>query len=181
MTDFDDWVTYWSKRIAEAWVKHDAEEEEWLRLQMQNGLGATHKLQVKRLDYKAGTPTRATEKSAGLDLYAAESVFINPVSQETIGTGVSVSFPPGTVGMIWPRSGLAARHGVDVMAGVVDEDYTGEIKVILRNHGVRAVSIAVGDRIAQLVIQPYLRPQIEVVDSLAETARSDGGFGSSGV
>ncbi|MFC0675165.1 dUTP diphosphatase [Brachybacterium hainanense] len=136
-----------------------------------------------RLDDGAVLPGRAHEADAGLDLVAREAVTVPAGGRALVGTGVSLALPPGTVGLVCPRSGLAARHGITVLngPGIVDAGYRGEIKVALHNtdpeHG---FDIAPGDRIAQLVVLPYAAPQLDVVESLDDTDRSAGGFGSSG-
>jgi deoxyuridine 5'-triphosphate nucleotidohydrolase len=135
---------------------------------------------IKLLTENAIMPTRATEHAAGLDLYAAESRMLIPGDRAIVGTGVSIAIPPGFVGLIWPRSGLAIRHGVDVLAGVIDADYRGELCVVLINHGGVDCHINAGDRIAQLVIQPVAMLEPTQVDDLPPTVRGAGGFGSTG-
>ncbi len=95
-------------------------------------------------------------------------------------TGVHLAIPPGRVGLVWPRSGLAVRHGIDTLAGVIDCDYRGEVRVVLVNHGHEVFRIAAGDRIAQLLVQPVERADFVPVDALADTERGAGGFGSTG-
>src|SRR5262245_54173642 len=95
-------------------------------------------------------PTYSSEHAAGADLRTAEDVTLPPGERAAIPTGVFVEIPPGHVGLVWPRSGLAVRHGLDTLAGVIDSDYRGEIRVVMVNHGSEAVTLARGDRIAQL-------------------------------
>jgi deoxyuridine 5'-triphosphate nucleotidohydrolase len=135
---------------------------------------------VKLLTENAIMPTRGTEQAAGLDLYAEESKVLIPGGRVIIGTGIAVAIPMGYVGMIWPRSGLAIKHGIDVLAGVVDADYRGEVCVILINHSKIDVCIPEHTRIAQLVIQPVAMMEPTQVDDLPPTARGEGGFGSTG-
>lgn len=145
-------------------------------------------IQFRKLYRDAVTPQRQTEGSAGFDLCYftplaetdAETAIIIP-SREfvTIGTGLSVSLPETCVGIIKPRSGLAVKHGIDVLAGVIDSDYRGEIKVVLINHGTVPVVFNPGDRIAQLVVIGYER-RSKVVTNLDVTNRGTGGFGSTG-
>ena len=97
-----------------------------------------------------------------------------------IATGVHLQIPPGHVGLVWPRSGLALRHGLDTLAGVIDSDYRGEVRVILVNHGTDPVRIEAGDRIAQLLVQRVERVAFTRTESLHESARGEGGFGSTG-
>ena len=137
-------------------------------------------MQVTRLHPDAIIPTRGSEHAAGLDLYADHGDTINPGKRVLIGTGIAIALWPGTVGLIWPRSGLATRHGVDLLAGVVDADYRGEVRVALINHGAEPVDIEPGDRIAQLLIQPLAMVEVEEADELPETVRGKDGFGSTG-
>jgi dUTP pyrophosphatase len=134
----------------------------------------------------AVVPHRAHEDDAGLDLIAAEAVHIPPGGRALVGTGVSLALPQGSVGLVCPRSGLAVRHGLTVLngPGVVDAGYRGEIRVPLHNTDLdEAVDLTPGDRIAQLVVVPFLTPRIEVVPDagdLSSSTRQADGFGSSG-
>ena len=124
-------------------------------------------------------PTRGTDGSAGYDLYAIEDVTINCFNFTLVSTGVSMAIPAGHYGRIAPRSGLAVKHGVMVGAGVIDSDYRGEIKVALATlNGV--YEFKKGDRIAQIIIEPVVTPELVQVDSLDDSERGDGGFGSTG-
>jgi len=125
-------------------------------------------------------PQRQKDDDAGFDLYADESVDIWIGGQATIKTGIRTAIPHGYVGQIWPRSGMAVKHMINVHAGIIDSGYRGEVRVCLINHGERTVEIRKGDRIAQLVVVPYLGESVEV-DNLDETERGEAGFGSSGV
>lgn len=129
-------------------------------------------------------PTRAHSGDAGLDLRAAVDVTIPVGDRALVSTGVSVALPAGHVGLVCPRSGLAARHGVTVLnaPGIIDAGYRGDIGVVLVNHGRRRVSIEKGDRIAQLVLVPVTIPVLHLVDELppADDGREAGGFGSTG-
>lgn len=137
-----------------------------------------------KLDPGARMPTRAHDTDAGLDLYAMEDKVIWPDCKVGDGmvfdTGVHIELPPGTFGKIESKSGLNVNRGIVSHGGVVDEGYTGSIKVKLYNHGPRGYAVRKGDKIAQLIIQPYLAPPLELVDELEETERGDNGFGSSG-
>lgn len=139
-------------------------------------------MNITPLNEHAVIPSRANADDAGFDLSASEYVYIGPGEHAAVPTGLSIALPPGTVGLVCPRSGLAARDGVTVLnaPGVVDAGYRGEWKVLLVNHGKRAFRVHRGDRIAQLVIAPYLAPDIRVVDELDETDRGTRGFGSTG-
>jgi len=125
-------------------------------------------------------PTRGTPGSAGLDLYAAEPCGIPVGKWRLIDTGIAMSIPVDRVGLIWPRSGWAAKHGIDVLAGVIDSDYRDSIKVALINHGPLEFSVSPGDRIAQIIIQRYEHVELMAVDRLGETHRGTRGFGSTG-
>lgn len=128
------------------------------------------------------TPTKAQPGDAGWDLRnAGRPLFIDPGERVVIPTGVSVEIPEGMAGFIWPRSGLAVDQGIDVLAGVIDSGYRGEIKVVLINHDSEPVEIYQYDRIAQLVISPIFAGDAEVVDELGKSIRNTNGFGSSGV
>jgi dUTP pyrophosphatase len=124
-------------------------------------------------------PAYASAGAAGADLVANEAVTIAPGGRHAVATGVRLQIPPGYVGLVWPRSGLAVRHGIDTLAGVIDSDYRGELRVVLVNHGEQPFAIAAGERIAQLLIQ-----RVETVHfsraELAETSRGQSGFGSTG-
>ncbi len=135
------------------------------------------------LDEGATAPSRAHPDDAGLDLCAAEDVRIPPLGRALVGTGVRVALPAGTFGMVSPRSGMAVRHGVTVLngPGIVDAGYRGEIRVPLHNTDPEETfAVRRGDRIAQLVVVPFVAPTLREVDDLDATARAAGGFGSSG-
>ena len=129
-------------------------------------------------------PSYATSQSAGMDLSAAleEAIELGSGDRALIPTGLCIALPPGFEAQIRPRSGLALKHGVTVLnsPGTIDADYRGEIKVILINHGQEAFTIERGMRIAQMVIERYEHVEWEVVESLEETDRAAGGFGSTG-
>lgn len=138
------------------------------------------RLPIQRLDPAAIIPTRAHSGDAGLDLYALEDARVTPGAVTTILTGIAVAIPYGHVGLIKPRSGLAARHGIDTLAGVIDHGYTGEVQVLLTTHSTPTRWVISGERVAQLLVVPvpYATPQ--VVDALPGSARGAGGFGSTG-
>ncbi|KSU60962.1 deoxyuridine 5'-triphosphate nucleotidohydrolase [Gordonia sp. SGD-V-85] len=128
-------------------------------------------------------PTRAHPGDAGVDLYSTIDLELPAGRRQLVGTGIAVALPIGTVGLIHPRSGLAARAGLSVVntPGTIDAGYRGEIKVCLINHDPeQTISISRGDRIAQLIVQRVELPDFVEVDELDETARGDGGYGSSG-
>ncbi len=131
------------------------------------------------LDKGAILPTRAHDLDAGFDIYSPVDAIVYADDSCTIDTGVHVEIPKGYVGMIKSKSGLNVKHGIQ-SEGVIDAGYTGSICVKLYNHGNCAVSIQKGQKISQLVILPILTPELEVVESLEETERGNGGFGSTG-
>jgi dUTP diphosphatase len=125
-------------------------------------------------------PEYGSAAAAGADLRAREGANLAPGARAAIATGVHVQIPPGHVGLVWPRSGLAMRHGIDTLAGVVDSDYRGEVRVVLVNHGQEPFRIEPGDRIAQILVQRVERVTFARAESLDETSRGEGGFGSTG-
>ena len=136
------------------------------------------KIKVK-LDPGATMPSRAHRWDAGLDLYSREDATIYQNDSYCFDTGVHVEIPPGYVGFIKSKSGLMVKYNI-LTDGTVDSGYTGSIVVKLFNHGNCAVPVLIGQKIAQLVIQPIVTPDLELVDSLEETERGNGGFGSTG-
>ena len=131
------------------------------------------------LDPGAYMPTRAHPTDAGLDLYSRQDITIPAGGSAVFDTGVHVSLPDGTVGMLKSKSGLNVKQGI-LCEGVIDAGYTGPIVAKLYNHGIEAVHVEVGMKIVQLVILPVLAPELEQVDSLEDTERGAGGFGSTG-
>ena len=128
-------------------------------------------------------PFYAHEGDAGMDLRSNEDVMLKPMGRYNVMTGIRAAIPDGCVGMVCPRSGLASKQGVTVInaPGIVDSKYRGEIGIPLVNLSDQTVHIRKGDRVAQLVVTRYVNCDIEVVDELDETARGEGGFGSTGV
>mgnify|MGYP003403545737 FL=1 len=140
-------------------------------------------LNFTRLDDAATIPTRAHDGDAGLDLYALEHVRIGPEERIAVRTGVAVEIPEGHAGLVLPRSGLARRHGISLVnsPGLIDAGYRGEIEVLIINNDPAVIFRAeAGDRIAQLVIVPVVIADPVEVESLSESERAEGGFGSSG-
>lgn len=137
---------------------------------------------VQKLVPNAVIPTRGTSGAAGYDLYSTDGFIIMPGHRVVIPTGLAIQLPSGTYGRIAPRSGLAVKHGVDVLAGVVDPDYTGELKVVLVNTDLRrAFMIRPGYRIAQLILENYTVAEVEETPYVEQTERGEEGFGSTGV
>jgi dUTP pyrophosphatase len=140
-------------------------------------------LRVSKLREGAILPTRAHEGDAGLDLYACEAAHIGPGERWSVGTGIAVEVPDGHAGLVLPRSGLARKHGISLVngPGLIDSGYRGEISVLLLNTDPAEVfRVEPGDRIAQLVIVPVAPAEPVEAEALAESARGEGGFGSSG-
>ena len=137
-------------------------------------------LAVKKLRPDALVPTRGSEQAIGLDLYAVDKQLLPVGGVLKVPTGIAVAIPKGHYGRVAPRSGLAAKHGIDVLAGVIDADYRGEIVVILVNHGREPVWVEPGMRVAQLILERASIMPVEEVGNLDDTARGIGGFGSTG-
>ncbi len=143
------------------------------------------KLNIKKLNENAVVPTYGSEFAAGADLYACtngETVVIESGETKLIKTGLAMEIPEGYAGLIYARSGIANKRGLapSNKVGVVDSDYRGEIMVSLHNHSNETQSIADGERIAQMVITPFLKVEYQEVEEISETVRGDGGFGSTG-
>jgi dUTP pyrophosphatase len=141
------------------------------------------RLAVRRLDPAAQLPTRAYDGDAGYDLRALEPVTIGPGERAQVRTGIALELPTRSAGLVLPRSGLAAKHGIALVnaPGLIDEGYRGEIEVLLLNTDREApFAVAAGDRIAQLVVIRVETPDVVEVDDLAPSKRAAGGFGSSG-
>lgn len=140
------------------------------------------RIPLKRLDMDLAVPGHAHPGDGGVDLYAREDVELDPGERRLVPTGVAVAIPEGYAGLVTPRSGLAMKHGIGVVngPGLVDSGYRGEIRVILVNHGTEPVTLARGDRIAQLVVVPVAVQEYVEVDDLPPSSRGSGGFGSTG-
>ena len=142
-----------------------------------------NELKVKKLVTEATIPTRGSVEAAGWDLYAAEDATINPGETIKISTGIAIALPENTFGAIFARSGLATKKGLAPAnkVGVVDSDYRGPVIVALYNHSKEERTVNAGDRIAQLVVLPYVPVDLTEVEELDDTERGDGGFGHTGV
>jgi len=138
-------------------------------------------LKIAKLTEHAIIPTRGSDKAAGYDLYSAYDYVIPAKGKVLAKTDIQVKVPHGTYGRVAPRSGLAWKNHIDIGAGVVDEDYRGNVGVVMFNHSEVEFNIKAGDRIAQLVCEKISYPEIQILESLDETARGEGGFGSTGV
>ncbi|KAL7820096.1 dUTP diphosphatase [Trichoderma gracile] len=137
-------------------------------------------LHVKKLSPQARLPTRGSAFAAGYDLYAAKDTVVPARGKVLVDTDISIAVPAGTYGRIAPRSGLASKHFIDTGAGVIDADYRGPVKVLLFNHADADYEIKEGDRIAQLVLERIVTPDVVEVEELEESVRGAGGFGSTG-
>ena len=137
-------------------------------------------IKVKKIEEQAIIPTRSNSDDAGWDLYSITTRSIAPSQRVTIRTGISLQIPEEYVGLIWPRSGMSVKNGIDVLAGVVDSGYRGEIKVCLLNTSREWMDIKEGDRIAQILFQQVPHFQLQEVDILQNSDRGEGGFGSTG-
>jgi dUTP pyrophosphatase len=137
-------------------------------------------LRFKQLDQRAVLPKRGSALAAGLDVCCIDDVGIEPKQRAMARTGLAVAIPPGFYGRVAPRSGLATKNGLDVLAGVIDSDYRGEICVVLYNTGDEPISLPAGSKICQLIIEQIITPEAAWATDLEETARGACGFGSTG-
>jgi dUTP pyrophosphatase len=139
-----------------------------------------HFLSFKKLREGALLPTRGSAGAAGLDLYSIAPVSLGPRERALAPTGLAVAIPEGYYGRIAPRSGLATKKGIDVLAGVIDADYRGEIQCLLYNTGEETVELPAQTKICQLIIEQIVMPEPKWAEDLTETSRGEGGFGSTG-
>jgi dUTP pyrophosphatase len=137
-------------------------------------------LEFKKLDSRAVLPTRGSALSAGLDLYAIEAVNLEPGQRVVVRTGLAVAIPEGFYGRVAPRSGLATKKGLDVLAGVIDSDYRGEVGCLVYNAGEEPIALPEFSKICQLIVEKIITPDAVWADDLNETERGAGGFGSTG-
>ncbi len=142
-----------------------------------------YRIKVKRISVSAILPEYAHPGDAGMDLFSAVDKTLEPGGSALIGTGIKIELPENTEAQVRPRSGLALKNGITVLntPGTIDEGYRGEVGVILINHSKVEFTVKTGMKIAQMVIAPVVRAQIEEVEELSGTRRGDGGFGSTGV
>ena len=137
-------------------------------------------LRFKKLETNATLPTRGSAQAAGLDLYSIENVVIEPKQRALVRTGLAVAIPEGYYGRVAPRSGLAVKKGLDVLAGVIDADYRGEIRCALYNSGDETIDLPAASKICQLIIEKIITPSAVWAEEISETDRGGGGFGSTG-
>jgi dUTP pyrophosphatase len=138
------------------------------------------KIKMKKLEEDAKLFTYAHEGDAGLDIYSYEDKTMKAGTREMISTKIALALEKGYVGLVWDKSGMAAKHGIKTMAGVIDSGYRGEVQIVLLNTTNEDYKITKGDKIAQLLIQPIINAEIEEVQNLDDTTRGEGGFGSTG-
>ncbi|MFC1801357.1 dUTP diphosphatase [Nanoarchaeota archaeon] len=138
-------------------------------------------IKIKKIDKEIELPGYTKDLDAALDIRSAEDGLIKVGETKTFRTGLAFQIPKGYVGLIWDRSGLAAKHSIHSMAGVIDAGYRGEVGIVLKNLGAEDFNVEKGMRIAQMVIQPVLNANVIEVDDLEETERAETGFGSSGL
>lgn len=137
-------------------------------------------IKLSKVSDNAIFPTRGSEGAAGWDLYSVDSAYIGPGERQLIDTGIASEFSEHVAGKIKPRSGLADKYGIDVMAGIIDSDFRDSIKVLLINHGNEPFIVSPGDRIALILFTPVIHDVVEHDGRVSETARGTGGFGSTG-
>lgn len=138
------------------------------------------RLEIKRLVSEAKLPVRAHADDAGLDLYSVEECALQPGERRVIKTGIAMAIPTGYAGLIWDKSGLAAKAGLKTMGGVIDASYRGEIGVVVANISQEPYTVEKGSKIAQILIQKVELPEVCEVAELGDTIRGEGGFGSTG-
>lgn len=138
------------------------------------------RLRVKLLNDDARVPQRQSADAAGYDLHSCKDVIVPARRRVKVSTGIAIALPKNTYGRVAPRSSLAYMHGIDVGAGVIDQDYRGEVGVILFNHSDKEFEVKIGDRVAQLIIHRIATPEVECVDDFDWTERGAGAFGSTG-
>ena len=138
-------------------------------------------LRVKKLHPQATIPQYIRDGDAALDLYSSHGTIIPVGERRLVETGIAMAIPSGFVGLIWDRSGLAAKNGLTMLGGVIDSNYRGEIKIIVHNLGTEPFHVESGMRIAQMLIQPVTQKEIIEVEELDDTVRKSDGFGSSGL
>ena len=138
-------------------------------------------VQIKKINSKAKLPVYAYQNDAGMDLFSVEDIVLQPGELKTISTGIAMAIPVGYVGLLWDKSGLASKYELKVMGGIIDSNYRGEIKIIIKNLSKVKYKVKQGNKIAQMLIQKVENPLIKEVAKLGDTNRNQGGFGSTGL
>jgi dUTP pyrophosphatase len=136
---------------------------------------------IKKLHPDAIIPKYALPGDAGMDLYASETIVLRPGERGLIPTGIAMAIPAGHVALVWDKSGPPLKTGLHTLAGVIDETYRGELKIVAINHGNETITLEKGKKVAQLLIQPIVQPHVQEVLELGDTIRGSGGFGSTGL
>lgn len=139
------------------------------------------KIFVQKMDPSAKLPKYVYEGDAGMDLFSFENVEVKAGERCLVSTGIKIVVPTGYAGLVWDKSGIATKHHITTIAGVIDSNYRGELKVALTNLGKESYNIKKGEKIAQMLIQPVVSGEIKEVKELEDTERGEGGFGSSGL
>ncbi len=139
------------------------------------------RIAVTKLTPEAKLPTYAHATDAGMDVYAATDVIVPAHERTLVPTGVAMAIPEGYVGLIWDKSGIATKRGLTTLAGVIDAGYRGELQVAIYNTTAEDVSFAAGEKVAQMLVQPVVQPELQEVEALEESERGANGFGSTGV
>ena len=138
-------------------------------------------IKIKKLNENATLPKYAKPGDAGMDFYSNEETTIQPNERKLISTGIAMAIPSGYVGLIWDKSGIATKHGIKTMAGVVDSGYRGEVKILVHNLSDNPHTIEKNTKVAQMLIQPIEQREVVEVTELDQTERGAGGFGSTGI
>ncbi|MBT3836208.1 dUTP diphosphatase [Candidatus Woesearchaeota archaeon] len=138
-------------------------------------------IKIKKLHQDAVVPKYPKEHDAGMDFYASESLVLQPGERRLVPTGISMAIPQGFVGLIWDKSGIATKHGLKTMAGVIDAGYRGEIRILVHNLSNEEYVVEKGNKVAQMLIQSVEQREVMEVSELDETDRGEGGFGSTGI
>lgn len=139
------------------------------------------KIFVQKMDPSAKLPKYAYEGDAGMDLFSFENMEVKAGERCLVSTGIKIAVPTGYAGLVWDKSGIATKHHITTIAGVIDSNYRGELKVALTNLGKESYNIKKGEKIAQMLIQPIVSGEIKEVEKLEDTERGESGFGSSGL
>jgi len=162
------------------WILRNSIRKDTMNVFSPLKINNVNKIKVLLVDDTGKVPTRSNEYDAGFDLYSVENVIIAPQSRKTVKTGISLEMPRHMAGLIWPRSGLSVKSGIDVLAGVIDSGYRGEIIVCLYNTSKDVVEIKHGDRVAQIIFQEVPLVSLSLSNTLGSSQRGDKGFGSTG-
>lgn len=136
---------------------------------------------IKKLNEEAKLPEYAHAGDAGMDVFGLEEVTLQPGERAVVPTGIAMAVPEGHVALVWDKSGRALKQGITTMAGVIDSGYRGDVGVMILNTSNETVVIGKHEKVAQILIQPVVSPQLQEVDDLDDTSRGEGGFGSTGI